>query len=180
MFETSKLESNEHLDELVRCTREKMKQQIVEVKYPNVLRQKIGREIWDTVYQDIDKLNEKLLKCVDGRGGVYSIFTAKPEKEWELKYIGQVKSNGARQRVRSHLIWRNKKTVSGKSTGSKFDEIMSEVTKGREIAFSFVEIEPESLRHYVEEVLINKCQPLWNYNGTTLNGQKSKGHRSCL
>ncbi|VAW71840.1 hypothetical protein MNBD_GAMMA12-1780 [hydrothermal vent metagenome] len=132
------------------------------------------------MYKDIDELNEQFLKDIDGRGGVYAIFSAKPKQEWELKYIGQVKSSGVRQRIRSHLVWRNKNTESGNSTGSKFDEVMAEITNGHDIAFAFVEVKPQSLRHYVEEILITKCQPLWNYNGTTLNGQRSSRSRRCL
>ncbi|WDP92314.1 MAG: GIY-YIG nuclease family protein [Desulfobacter sp.] len=180
MFETADIKSDEHLIDLVNSVRTKIKNNIIEVTYPEVLKQRSGKKIWEDLYKEIDSLNEKLLKSIESRGGIYIIFSAKPNEEWELKYIGQVKSTGTRQRIRSHLIWRNKDTKSGKSTGSKFDEVMSKVTKGHDIAFSFVEINPESLRHYVEEILINKCQPSWNYNGTNLTGQNSRKNRRYL
>jgi hypothetical protein len=81
-----------------------------------------------------------------------------------------------KQRIRSHLVWRNKKTKSGKFTGSKFDEVQHHISHGFDIALSFIEIEPESLRHYVEEMVLARSNPEWNFHGTTLQGQNLSKH----
>jgi len=50
-----------------------------------------------------------------------------------------------RQRIRSHIVWRNKNTKSGKITGSKFDEVQKITLSGKKLGFSFVEIHPAPL-----------------------------------
>jgi len=99
---------------------------------------------------------------------VYAIYVGEPDEgkeKSELKYIGQTKSTGARGRIRSHLVWRNKDTKSGKYTGSKFDEVVDKVTSGKCIYLSFCEISPSSLRHYVEEQLFIGVKNGWNKHG---------------
>ncbi|MGF1752096.1 hypothetical protein L4C33_00645 [Vibrio makurazakiensis] len=141
--------------------------------YPSELRSRTcSLETWEQNYKKIDLLNQDILDEISQRAGVYAVFSQSKQKpNLEVMYIGQTAGNGSRQRVRSHLVWRNKDTKSGKSTGSKFDELRSLVAKGYDIYISFVEINPASLRHYVEDELIQKIQPRWNHNGTTLAGQ---------
>ena len=88
-----------------------------------------------------------------------------PNKIIELKYVGQTNAKGAKQRIRSHLVWRNKETKSGKYTGSKFDDVVNNVILGKSIYLSFCEISPESLRHYIEEKLFSSVENGWNIHG---------------
>ena len=122
---------------------------------------------WRQNYKEIDRLNEILLDNISRKAGVYSLFTPNEKKQWELLYIGQTQSKTARQRIRSHIVWRNKKTESGKFTGSQFDEVQKIVMSGKELGFSFVEIYPAPLRHYIEENLIEELSPPWNKHKTT-------------
>lgn len=147
---------------------------ITEVMFPAELRRKSEPDVWQTQYHHVDRLNQSLLSAVQNRAGVYAILTTKGDKDWQLRYIGQAKESVSRQRVRSHLIWRNRDTPSGKSTGSKFDEVKLAVNSGNLIGFSFVEIEPSSLRHYVEATLIERHHPEWNFHGTTAAGMLAK------
>lgn len=147
--------------------------------YPAMVRGRGGSaDLWQPQCAEIDSLNQQTLKSVDGKAGVYAILTATQRQSWELQYLGQVKSSGSRARIRSHLVWRNKQTKSGLYTGSKFDEVQSALRQGKDIGFAFVQIEPSALRHYLEEVLIQRFQPAWNLHGTTLLGQRSNSR--CL
>jgi len=120
------------------------------------------------IYTKIAEINPGLLGPIGGRSGVYAIFTAGPKANWTLKYIGQSAEDGVRQRVRSHLVWRNRATPSGRFTGSQFDNVCEAVANGKHIGFSFVEVAPASLRHYVETELIGRYSPSWNLHGARL------------
>jgi hypothetical protein len=178
MYKEVEISDKKILKELLSSARKCLNSTKVKFIYPDLFKEKGAVDTWKEHYKEIDKANIDVLNNIDKRGGVYAIFAAKPKKEWQLKYIGQTKSESSKQRIRSHLVWRNKKTKSGKSTGSKFDELQRLVVSGHDVALSFVEVSPESLRHYVEEELINKTQPQWNHNGTTLKGQK-RSHMRC-
>ena len=43
--------------------------------------------------------------------------------------------------------------------------VKSAVTDGHKIAVSWIQIFPESLRHFVEDELINQLKPNWNSHG---------------
>jgi hypothetical protein len=177
MFSTSSyLAPNDHdpLTQLRADAEKCLRASVEEFVYPSALKGRgANHKLWEIQCSEIDLLNQKTLKSVDGRAGVYAIFTAERQQGWDLQYLGQVKSAGARARIRSHLVWRNKKTKSGRYTGSKFDEVQAALRQGKDIGFAFVQIEPAALRHYVEEVLIHSLQPGWNFHGTTLLGQRS-------
>ncbi|EHA15430.1 hypothetical protein [Halomonas sp. HAL1] len=179
MFEIAILEEEAHLSTLVNTVLYTLRKSIKEIEYPHDLRKKSNMVAWEQYYKEIDALNEDIFSALNGRAGVYAILTARPTKEWHLRYIGQTDVRGSKQRIRSHIVWRNKSTKSGKFTGSKFDEVQHAVVCGADIAISFVEIAPASLRHYVEEILIKTKQPEWNLKGTTLQGQ-SQSARSCV
>ncbi|MBU1691781.1 MAG: hypothetical protein KJ958_04530 [Gammaproteobacteria bacterium] len=150
-----------------------MKNSIVEFKYPDELKRSPSTESWRSKYPEIDKINADILNSIKDKAGVYAILTARQNESWQLRYIGQAKATVSKQRIRSHLVWRNRETKSGKFTGSKFDEVRLNLSSRYDVALSFVEVTPESLRHYVEEVLIKRMHPDWNQNGTTASGQKS-------
>lgn len=156
-----------------------LRAKVCQFHYPERLKGRAcSHAIWKDIYREIDSMNEAILSAVTRKAGVYAILTADPEKDWQLQYLGQVKSSGSKMRMRSHLVWRNSETKSGKFTGSKFDEVQGALKLGQDIGLSFVEIKPASLRHYVEETLIGRFQPAWNLHGTTLLGQNS--NRRCF
>ncbi|WNG17799.1 VOC family protein [Cystobacter fuscus] len=150
-----------------------LKASVARVQYPAELCQQQTPEEWREHVPAIDQQNSGLLGSVADRSGVYVILTAEdPASQWTLKYIGQSKADLSRQRIRSHLVWRNKDTPSGSFTGSKFDEVSRAVMEGKHIGFSFVSIEPASLRHYVEVELIHRFQPAWNSHGRSVDSQE--------
>lgn len=110
-------------------------------------------------------MNKNLLGHISGKDGVYALYILDGNNNWAIQYVGQTQSKTSRQRIRSHIVWRNKITKSRKITGSKFDEVQETILSGKRLGFSFVEIHPASLRHYVEETLIKDLQPPWNFHG---------------
>ena len=174
MFEKVKylpMTDQDPLQVLLQKCKESLRETIHEIKYPSALHGSKAIKLWELYTEEIDTLNAETLSSLSGRGGVYAIYVAKPNTDWSLKYVGQAKGTVLRQRIRSHLVWRNKNTKSGKFTGSKFDDIQSHVSLGYDIALSFIEVIPESLRHYVEEMILARSHPPWNFHGTTLEGQ---------
>ena len=114
---------------------------------------------WDSVKLKND--NECLLKEITGNANVYAIFACdKGETKYSLRYLGQSKSKSSRTRLTNHLIKKNEKT------GAKLSKVIDHVQAGGSIKVSWISITPESLRHYVEEQLIEKhpeCE--WNKHG---------------
>lgn len=105
--------------------------------------------------------NDTLLGDIGGDANIYAIFTLGSDGEpWKLRYIGQTKAKLARTRLRNHLIKKNRKT------GSKLDKVKKHVKNGGAVAVSWISIDPETLRHYVEAMLI-KGHPEadWNIQG---------------
>ncbi|RQW61910.1 GIY-YIG nuclease family protein [Vibrio viridaestus] len=103
---------------------------------------------WDSV--QLDLANSDTLNSLAGTANIYAIFTAENSSDsFKLRYIGKTKKNLARQRIRNHLITKNERT------GAKLEKIISHVTSGGSVKISWVSIEPESLRNYIEEELIN-------------------------
>jgi len=167
MFESIKIESEEALRSLLKESKKALLNSIQNIQYPSILKKKGAILKWEQNYQEIDRLNESILDNISRKAGVYSLFKQNSKKQWEWLYIGQTQSKTARQRIRSHIVWRNKKTESGKFTGSQLDEVQRVVALGKELGFSFVEIHPAPLRHYIEENLIEELSPPWNKHKTT-------------
>lgn len=110
----------------------------------------------------IKNTNEQLLKSISGSANVYAIFIAeKGNSEYNIVYIGQTNSKGARTRLTNHLIKKHKKT------GAKLSKIIDHIQSGGNIKISWISIDPVSLRHYVEEELIDKHKEIltWNKHG---------------
>ena len=162
MFKILKIEIEEHLRKLVIKLKEVLQNSIQIVHYPTSLRRNGSISEWSQKYKEIDKSNQKLLNHISNKAGVYTLFTLDGQDYWKILYIGQTQAKTARQRIRSHIVWRNKKTKSGKITGSQFDEVHEIIMSGKELGFSFVEIHPAFLRHYIEENLIEELNPPWN------------------
>lgn len=115
-----------------------------EVRYPVE-----ARDSWNV--EIIKEVNKELLSTINGAANVYTIFTAeKGSQKYFLKYIGQANSKGVRHRLVSHLIKKDYRT------GAKLEKVMKHIQSGGSIKISWIPINPESLRHYVEEELIKK------------------------
>ena len=106
-------------------------------------------EPWDS--EKLMKINERIFEEIKGTANVYAIFTASNRpNNFSLRYIGQTKAKLAKTRLTNHLIKKHKKT------GAKLEEIINHVKTGGLVKVSWLQIHPESLRHFVEEELINK------------------------
>lgn len=162
MFPISEIVSEDELISLVSLTKDKLDNHKIVVLYPDIFSVRKGLEVWRAFSKFIDEDNRDLLTGVTNKSGVYAIYEELPEGKIHLRYVGQTNKRGARQRIRSHLVWRNKNTTSGKYTGSKFDEVVRAVNSGHQIYFSFCEISPPALRHYVEEKLFENIEDGWN------------------
>jgi hypothetical protein len=169
MFKRIEVETEEHLLKLVASAKDHLSKSINKVHYPDDLRDEVSIAEWKDKYKIIDKMNKSLLSNISSKDGVYALYILNGNNNWEIQYVGQTQSKTARQRIRSHIIWRNKNTKSGKITGSKFDEVQEIILSGKKLGFSFVEIHPAPLRHYVEETLIKDLHPLWNLHGMIKN-----------
>ena len=104
-----------------------------------------GPDDWDA--DEISRMNEDLLRDLAGAGNVYAIFVGEGE-EWLARYVGQRKREKLGARLRQHLVKAHKRT------GSKLEKVQAAVRDGKRIGISYVLIEPEPLRHYVEESII--------------------------
>jgi len=164
-FPISTLKSEKELLLLVDEVKSNLDTSRVLFNYPEALTNKRDLSLWEACYKDIDKLNKDTLELIAKRSGVYAIYVAASGKEVNLMYVGQTEEKGSKQRIRSHIVWRNKNTKSGKYTGSKFDEVFDAVTSGKSIYISFCEVFPPSLRHYVEENLFKHVSNGWNIHG---------------
>jgi hypothetical protein len=101
--------------------------------------------------EQLDVANQNILDAVSGVANVYAIFTAKDDSSaFSLRYIGKTTRKLARQRIRNHLIKKNE------NTGAKLNNIVAHVQRGGLVKISWIKIEPESLRNYIEEELINR------------------------
>ncbi|MGJ7575594.1 hypothetical protein ACSFBX_34090 [Variovorax sp. RB2P76] len=92
------------------------------------------------------------------RCSVYALFLqAKDLTEWVPKYVGKSARTYLRSRISNHLIGKHERT------GSKLDEVRQAVLAGRKIGISYILVEPEELRGYVEEKLIPLVEG-WNHH----------------
>ncbi len=112
--------------------------------------------LWNV--EQLERLNEHVLKLVAGNANVYAIFVRQSCAEsYQLRYIGKTTNRLARQRIRNHLIAKHAKT------GSVLDKVKEVVKAGGAISISWVKVEPESLRNYLEEELIKRHpEAYWN------------------
>lgn len=106
----------------------------------------------------IKELNEAFLGKLRNNGNVYALFLqAKDLTEWVPTYVGKSARTYLRSRISNHLIGKHEKT------GSKLDEVRQAVLAGRKIGISYILVEPEELRGYVEEKLIPLVEG-WNHH----------------
>lgn len=107
--------------------------------------------------------NKDLLMKLRNHANVYAIFVRQRGSKlpWEKMYVGERKSNGLRERITQHLITKDPRT------GSMLEKVKKAVSSGKEVGLSFIKVEPESLRLFVEEMIIlkYKTQLPWNTHG---------------
>ena len=114
---------------------------------------------WNT--DRLDVANKEILDAISGVANLYAIFAAPNGSNlFSLKYIGKTRGKLARQRIRNHLIKKDKKT------GAKLKHVKDHIQSGGQIKISWLKIEPESLRNYLEEELIARhAEAEWNGTG---------------
>lgn len=138
------------------CGKKLLNTPALEFKYPKNLQ----RDSWDG--SSISELNEALLDSLRNQGNVYALFLRGREpSEWRPMYVGQRHSANLHQRLREHLIEKHYRT------GSKLAKVKDAVWNGDRVAVSFIKIEPERLRFFVESVIIdaNRSGLPWNIQG---------------
>lgn len=98
---------------------------------------------WDEA--EADRLNQRILGELSRKANVYAIFIAEHGSGlFRLKYIGKT--------LRKHA-----------QTGAVLDKVRAEVGNRNLVAISWVSVEPESLRNYLEEELIKRHpEACWN------------------
>lgn len=93
---------------------------------------------------------------------MYALFVRDaPSGAWALVYVGQRKSQGIRERLIQHLVKERPKT------GSKFKQVQAAVNENSIIGVHVIKVEPESLRLFVEEKIIEAKGDslIWNQHG---------------
>lgn len=132
-----------------------------EVHYQFIFPKECSLQNWPV--GKIKSTNEMFLKTLRHRANIYAIFIRSPgtDNKWNHIYVGQRKSVELRDRITQHLI---KKSCE---TGSMLGNIKASVDEGKEIGLSFIKVEPETLRLFVEETIIAKHKKdlEWNTHG---------------
>ena len=106
---------------------------------------------------NIDIVNDQLSGMV-GLPNVYGLLTKdSDETEWRLRYVGQRKAKGIRQRLREHLEYCSPKT------GSQLKNVRIALNQGCEVGIKLLVINHDELRHFFESHLINDIKGVdWN------------------
>lgn len=129
--------------------------------YPDGVR-KNDESLWCKHISKIKEINKEVLANLRHNANLYAIYTRDSKQDiWQVVYVGERKSEGMRERMTQHLIKKNT------ATGSKLDEVKEVVRSGGFIGVSFLKVQPESLRLYVEEHIIsnNRDTLIWNKYG---------------
>ena len=168
MFDKKRFYRADLLEKFMRSCEQSLFSTIVEVKYPAILRRKVYNiaDIWSQHYKEIDNKNRILFDKISKKAGVYAIhLKSRGNPKWGITYIGQTQEKSSKSRIRNHLVKKHK------NTGAKLSKVQSAVNKQQRIGFSFVCIEPASMRHYVEEELCGKHKEklLWNIHNRIKN-----------
>ena len=115
----------------------------IEIEFPPG----VTSQCWPT--EEIEKLNSDVFDDLVNTGNLYAIFAGGGNGAWTPKYVGTSARKVLSKRMKEHLVV---------STGpaSKIGEVKCEVSNGRKIAISYVRIEPEDLREYLEKRIISE------------------------
>ena len=149
--------SDEFLNTLItECNKELLNSKPHLFQYPVELKKPMCD--WANYCGEINRLNNSLLEQLNNHANLYAIHIKEKDSVWKVAYIGQRKSNSMRSRIIEHLVKKNA------ATGSKLNEVKAIVASGGEIGITFTKVEPEALRLFVEETLIQKNGQMliWN------------------
>ncbi len=104
------------------------------------------------------ELIQNLIDNSEFKPNLYGILIKElNSEEWELKYIGQRKSKFIKDRLRQHLIKKHIKT------GAQLDNVNRSLKIGRQIGIKLFAVEPDELRQYYEQKLLQNIQNVnWN------------------
>ena len=109
---------------------------------------------------EIKAVNEQFLETLRDRANVYALFvrSAGRGEDWRAVYVGERKSAGLRGRITEHMIHKDHRT------GSMLEAVKTAVGAQQEIGITFIKVQPESLRLFVEEtIIVNHQDELpWN------------------
>ncbi len=113
--------------------------------------------------EEIKAANETFLKTLRHRANLYALFV-RPSGAcgtWSAVYVGERKSAGLRDRITQHVIDKDRRT------GSMLENVKAAVAAGQEVGVSLINVQPESLRLFVEETIIakHKNELPWNTHG---------------
>ena len=143
----------EGLDKYAKVCKEAIcceKRKFIHLEYP-----KMNDKCWGEEELS-DKFNPKL-ECIRDCGNVYAILRKRHGNcRWKVVYIGTRMKNEIGKRVKEHIV------KKPDSTSSKLECVKSSVWNGFDIAISYILIEPENLRLFVEQELIQQLDPPWN------------------
>lgn len=125
------------------------------------------KDIREGVKESKNINKEAISKLVNNGANIYALWVKRAKGRWELKYIGQRKESGIRERLCQHLFSKHKKT------GSQLENIIREVGENHKIGVSCIRVVPDAMRSSVEEGLISehKDSPLWNTHNTMKSRQ---------
>ena len=88
---------------------------------------------------------------------LYGLLTSPNGRQWQLRYIGQRKAKGIKQRMYQHLVKKHK------NTGAQLEKVKKELNDGKYIGVKLASVTPDELRHYYEEKLLQDIPALdWN------------------
>lgn len=112
------------------------------------------------------ELNQDITSCFSGLGiaGVYAIWKDVGNGPI-LVYIGQSTDHTSALRIRNHFLYKHDRT------GSKLQNVKDVVAQKGRLGFTYVQVNPKEMRHYVEKKLIqfhfgnNKSNHGWNIQG---------------
>ncbi|WP_071395069.1 hypothetical protein [Bacillus tuaregi] len=145
------------------CKMELIVEEPYDFVYPIELLNYTDEKVWEECIPIIKEFNIDILSKLRNNANLYTIYIRRSKNDkWMPMYVGERKSDGMRERITQHLINKNA------ATGSKLAEVKEVIRSGGSIGVSFIKVEPESLRLYVEENIINNSSAdilIWNKQG---------------
>ena len=136
---------------------------IVIFTYPEQLRTALSTDAeWSSKSLFIRELNEQsLLARAVNSVNCYAVHTRKHGDDWVLRYIGQTDCKRAKSAILRRLV------PHGERDNAVFTKCKNAVRSGHEIGLRLIKVEPDTLRFFVQEKLVNErrtAQVLdWNH-----------------
>jgi hypothetical protein len=120
---------------------------IVVFMYPNRLTKSHSSDAdWAASIAEIRELNEsQLLNRLDNQVNCYALYTRELASDWCLRYLGQAEVG----RIKSHIT--AQLAPVGNRSNSVFEKSKKIVQAGGEMGLRLIKIEPDTLRHFVQE-----------------------------